>query len=163
MLITSKFQPKVAAPIVVILAVVAIVIIVTYVINENREAPLIVMMAFYVPALFLAGLIIFGELRKRAIQVMIDNETITVKRYLGWGKEELHFLNSFDGYYVTDLRSRYGSYEYLYLVKDGKKVIKLSGFYHKNYLELKAALARRVKYNGYLPYNFFREMKEFFQ
>lgn len=163
MLVTSKFRGKVAGPIVILVTIAGLVTLISFVWTENPEAPWLPMMVFYVPMAVLALMMIFGELRRRTIKVTIDNETITVRRYLGWGREELHFLNTFDGYHVTNLQSRYGSYEYLYLIRDGRKIIKLSEFYHKNYQELKEAIAQRVKFRGYVIYNWLREMKEFFQ
>ncbi|MBL7699796.1 MAG: hypothetical protein JNK79_16635 [Chitinophagaceae bacterium] len=163
MLVTSKFRTKVAGPVVIIVMIIALVALISYIWSENPEAPWLPMVAFYVPMAVLGLMMIFGELRRRTIKVTIDSETITVRRYLGWGREELHFLNAFEGYHTTQLQSRYGSYEYLYLMQQGKKVIKLSEFYHKNYNELKEAIATKVKFAGNVQYSWSREMKEFFQ
>lgn len=163
MLVTSKFRTKVAGPVVIIVMIIALIALISYVWSENPEAPWLPMMAFYVPMAVLGLMMIFGELRRRTIKVTIDSETITVRRYLGWGREELHFLSTFEGYHTTHLQSRYGSYEYLYLMQQGKKVIKLSEFYHKNYNELKEAISKKVKFRGIVQYSWSREMKEFFQ
>lgn len=163
MLVQSKFRSKVAGPVIIIVMIVGLIILISVIWSWSPEFPVWPMLFFYIPTIFLGCMMIFGELRRRVLKVTIDKETITVRRYMGWGKEELHFLNTFDGYQLTHLQSRYGSYEYLYLIRDGKRVIKLSDFYHKNFEELKSAIAAKVKYNGWLEYNFAREIRQFFE
>jgi hypothetical protein len=163
MLITSKFKPNIVGPIIVIVMVVVMSVVITYLMMEDENTPLFVLVVYYVPELILVCIMIFGELRRRTIKVIIDSETITVRRYLGWGREKLYFLNQFEGFYTTELQSRYGGYEYLYLMKDNRKVIKLSEFYHANFQEMKAAISGKVKNFGPLTYNFWREVREFFE
>ena len=45
---------------------------------------------------------------------------------------------------------------------DGKKIIKLSQFYHRNYAELKAAVAKKVKYLGKEKFSIRSEFRELF-
>lgn len=162
MLIQSKFKPNVAGPVIVIAMVLVMSIIIPYLMMEDESMPWFVLVVYYIPEVILVCIMIFGELRRRAIKVIIDSETITVKRYMGWGKEQLYFLNQFDGFYTTNLQSENGGYEYLYLMKDDKKIIKLSEFYHANFQEMKSAISDKVKNFGPLKYNFWREVKEFF-
>lgn len=163
MLINSKFSRNVAGPLVVLVMIVGLMILIGWIWSQYPDAPLAGLIVFLIFMIGLGFLMIFGELRKRAIKVSVDSETITVRRYLGLGGEELHFFNSFDGYHCSNLEAETRAYEYLYLMREGKKVIKLSEFYHANYYDLKSAIARKVKYKGEIAYNFWREAREFFE
>ncbi len=61
------------------------------------------------------------------------------------------------------LESNYAEYEYLYLIKGIKKMVKISTFYHQNYLEMKQYLATKVKYLGDIPFSMSDEFREIFQ
>lgn len=163
MIIQSKFKRNVAGPIVILIMIDFLIVLVAWIWSENPGAPIEGLIVFLIFMIALAAIMIFGELRKRAIKVTIDNEMITVKRYLGLGREEFHFLSSFDGYNCSNLEAEMRAYEYLYLMKEGKKIIKLSEFYHANYNDLKSAISRKVKFKGTIPYSFWREAREFFE
>jgi hypothetical protein len=107
--------------------------------------------------------LVFGELRTKAISVTLDNDLITTSNFLGLGGKRIFDLTEFDGFTTSLLPSKGGTYEYLYLIKDNKKVIKLSEFYHKNYFELKHVLSKRVKFMGNKPFNMLTELKEIYQ
>lgn len=106
--------------------------------------------------------LVFGELRTKIIKVEIEGNQISVANYLGLGPKKIFNLSQFDGLQTAILPSKYDTYEYLYLIKDNKKVIKLSQFYHSNYAELKSALTRKVHFLGEQPYNLLQEIKEIF-
>lgn len=104
----------------------------------------------------------FGELRIKAVKIKIENETISLKMFLGFGKERKYELKEFDGYKISILPSEYQEFEYLYLLIDQKKVIKISQFYHSNYAEIKQGISRNTKNLGKLDFNIFSEIKEIF-
>ena len=107
--------------------------------------------------------LVFGELRTKVISVTIDNDLITSANFLGLGSKQKFVLTEFEGFTTSLLPSNGGTYEYLYLLKDNKKVIKLSEFYHKNYFELKQVLTKRVKFLGDKPFNMLTEIKEIYR
>lgn len=104
----------------------------------------------------------FGEIRTKAIVVNIVGDKIIYKRFFGLSSPRTKYFKDFDGYKTSILYSRSGSYEYLYLMIKGKKVIKLSEFYHNNYQDLKKKIDENLKYKGFEEYNHLRELKETF-
>jgi hypothetical protein len=59
--------------------------------------------------------------------------------------------------------SKYNVYEFLYLFKNGVKVVNLSDYYHKNYDALKTRIAALSKNLGVEEYKVGREVKEIFK
>jgi hypothetical protein len=106
--------------------------------------------------------LIWGELRTKAVKVSIDMDRINVKGFLGLGISKEVFFSEIDGYKITNLPSEYRTYEYLYLIKAGKKVIKLSEFYHNNYDELKNGVSAKSKNLGVEKFSYLREFREIF-
>ena len=107
--------------------------------------------------------VVFGELRTKAIKVIIDGEDIKVRAFGGLSPERHYRFDDFDGFKTTVLSSRQGDYEYLYLIKKNKKVIKLSQFYHRNYQQLKQLISHKTNDLGYEKFSYRREFKEIFQ
>ena len=105
----------------------------------------------------------FGELRTKIITVVIDSNKITKRNFWGLGRKVSFELSDFDGYKTAQLPSRFRTYENLYLVKDEKKKIKISQFYHHNYSELKIVLRENVKFIGTENINYINELKEIFE
>ena len=107
--------------------------------------------------------LVFGELRTKVVAVEFDSYEVTVIRYLGLFASKTYRFEKIEGYRLSILPSKSGDYEYLYLIYNGRKIIKLSEFYHLNYKELKrAVIERRIKSLGFEHYNFFTEVKEIF-
>ena len=104
----------------------------------------------------------FGELRTKAVKVYIDEGGVTVSTYLGLGRKRVYSFSQFDGLETALLLSKYDTYEYLYLIENGKKVIKLSQFYHSNYDELKKGLSIKVPNLGQKRFSYIQEIKEIF-
>jgi len=122
-------------------------------------ADCLVVIVLVIPVVWL----VYGELRTKAISVVFDATSINYKPYLGVGGAKEFCFKHFDCCVTSVLTSEYESYEYLYLMKDNKKVIKLSEFYHKNYSELKEEICNRVEYTGEIPFSLRDELKEIFQ
>lgn len=104
----------------------------------------------------------FGEIRTKAITVKIDGNKVTSKRFFGFFIPRTRRFEDFDGYKTSILTSRGGRYEYLYLIKNDKKVVKVSEFYHRNYHDLKSITHKNLKYKGFEKYNHLTEIKETF-
>lgn len=116
--------------------------------------------------LFLAFVFVWllrGELRNKAVVVTIYTNRIDVRYLMGLGKTRTFLFSELDGYLTSWLSSDAGQYEYLYLVCQGKKIIKLSQFYHKNYAELKEAITPRIKDLGEEKFTYKNELKEVFK
>lgn len=116
-------------------------------------------LAFFI---FIWVWLVFGELRTKVIKVEIDEIQITVSNFLGFGARKHYALDQFDGFETALLPSAYDAYEYLYLIENGKKIVKLSQFYHSNYADLKCNLMNKVKNLGQKKFSFLQEIKEFF-
>ncbi len=107
--------------------------------------------------------LVFGELRTKVVSLDIGYDNFIVKGYFGFGASKTYYFNDIEGYRTSILPASMVVYEYLYVISGGKKVIKLSQFYHKNYDELKAAIAgANIKYLGFEDFNYGRELKEIF-
>ena len=115
---------------------------------ERQSLPpwgIFVFLAFLIFALIW---IVFGELRTKIIKVRIEGDEVMVANYVGLETKRIYNLSQFDGFETALLPSRYYTYEYLYLIENGKKVVKLSQFYHSNYADLKNALTGKVRNLG---------------
>ena len=130
---------------------------------NSTENPPNAVFVFAILFLIVLTWLVFGELRTKVISVTIDNDLITTANFLGLGAKRKFDFTEFEGFTTSLLPSNSGTYEYLYLLKDNKKVIKLSEFYHKNYFELKQVLTKRVKFLGDKPFNMLTEIKEIYR
>ncbi len=106
--------------------------------------------------------LIFVELKTKAIIIEIKEDKILYKNYLGKGKTVIFNFNEFDGFQTSILPSRFDEYEFLYLIIKGKKVVKISDFYHRNYTDLKNIISVKSNYLGHEKYSMIREIKEIF-
>ena len=105
---------------------------------------------------------LFGELRTKVIKVEIRDKEISVSGYLGMGAKKIFTYSEIEGFETAILPSKYDTYEFLYIIKNGKKIIKISEFYHRNYGDLKFALSDKVRSLGQKNYSLFRDVKEIF-
>lgn len=122
--------------------------------------------AFLVACLFFLFVwfwIVFGEMRTKVIWVAVDESTIVIRRFIGLGPRQFYDFAEIDGFKTLILSSSSGSYEYLYLMRNGKKIIKLSEFYHSNYKDLKRELSlHKCKNLGFEVFSYTNELKEIF-
>lgn len=124
------------------------------------------MLVIFIPVIIFAILVllwlIYGELRTKIIRVNLEFDHLIIKRYYGIGKPETIYYADMDGFTISILPATNTAYEYLYLMKNGKKIGKLSEFYHKNYHDLKAELRTHIKDLGIIDYNSWQEVKDIF-
>ncbi len=106
--------------------------------------------------------LIFGELRRRAITIIIENDMIKTRSYFGLGSTRVFSIQEFDGFITSTLPSQSGTYEYLYLIKGDKKTITISQFYHKNYSEMKNIISSKIKNIGFQRFNVLAYFKDIF-
>lgn len=104
---------------------------------------------------------IVSEMKKKAVKVIIKDDRISATTFYGAGWEAQFNFQELDGYFTSQLPSNAGrSYEYLYILKDKRKVVILSEYYHRNYPEMKQILKRKLKFKGDRPFSLSGEMKE---
>lgn len=121
--------------------------------------------AYFVTLLMLFSVcwLVFGELRRSAVRLRIDGDTLSVTPFAGLGFTRRYELKNFDGVVSSMIASRGGAYEYRYLVKDGRRVVRISSYYLKNYEKLSQALSKHCAYRGERPMNLWLEVKEIFR
>jgi len=117
---------------------------------------------FFLLTIYILLWIGYGELRTKAISTTFIDNTVYIRRFYGLGPSTYLDIADFDGYSTSILLSRGGRYEYLYLKRGEKKVIKLSEFYHRNYSDLKEYITKRIAYLGDEEFSFRTELKEIF-
>lgn len=88
--------------------------------------------------------LVFGELRKKTTKVILTEDLITFFDFAGITTGTTLPYSYFDSIKTSILSTRLGNYEYLYLIKEGKKIVCLSQFYHLNYSELKECLIQKA-------------------
>ena len=162
MILKSKFKLVAFLPVALLALITGFLIIFSILIlNDLKNATLIV---YVVIALFIFVWIwlYFGELRTKVIKVTIEEYEITVSNYFGLHTKKIYPLSGFDGFKTSLMPFRYEAYEFLYLMANDKKVIKLSGYYHKNYDDLKAGLSLSLKDLGDEKFSLLSEVKEIF-
>jgi len=103
--------------------------------------------------------LVLGLLRKRVTILNLDKNKIFVKNFFQSKKE--YNLNEFLGFEKTIETSRGGSYEVLYLMKEGKSLIHVSEFNHKNYKEIKELIEQNMQNLGFVPTNIFTNWKRY--
>ena len=117
----------------------------------------------FIPSLLIFTLFfLFGEIRTKFLIVEFNLNEISVKRY--FGLQILTFKNSeIKGWKYSYLSSKYGTYEYLYLYVDDKKVVKISEFYHRNYSHAKNYVQTHFRDLGFEEFSLKDELKEIFK
>lgn len=131
--------------------------------SSDSNTPLFFAIFFSLFFVYFLAFLIFGEFRTKAIKVNIGTHSISSKGYAGAGLKKEYQFSDIDGYRISFISSRTNTYEYLYLVVNDKKIIKLSEFYHRNYKDLKIAIIQHQTKNlGVEYWSFLRETKELF-
>lgn len=99
-----------------------------------------------VPVLFMLFFTYFilTEFRKRACKITINSENIELRRFFGLGKYEIYDFKRLDGFITSFQSGRSGTFEFLFVIKNGKRAACVSSFYHTNYDELKEVLKMKL-------------------
>ncbi|MDR3023586.1 hypothetical protein [Chryseobacterium sp.] len=130
-------------------------------ITKNYNTPLFP--RIFIPSILIfTFFILFGELRTKCINVAINKNEIVVKRFFGI-LTKTYKTSEIEGWKYSHLTGKGGTYEYLYLYTAGKKVVKISQFYHKNYFNIKNYIQGNFKYLGYEKLSYIDEFKEIFK
>jgi hypothetical protein len=128
---------------------------------DRKEVDLLGILMLYFFVFFWLWLF-FGELRTKAIIVTLESEKISKRSFLGLGPKRIFSFDEFDGYSICSVPAKVGEYEFLYLIKKGKKEIKLSELYHSNYYQIKKEIEQRLKSLGKKQFSYITEFKEIF-
>lgn len=139
--------------------------LIAFVIDKLFEMPSLASFGIFVFLAFLISVFIWivsGELRTKVVKMHIEGEKVAVSNYFGLGPKRVYSFSQLDGLETALLPSRYGTYEYLYLIENGKKVVKLSQFYHSNYADLKNTLTGKVRNLGQKGFSYIQEFKDIF-
>ena len=96
------------------------------------------------------------------IKVVLNNDHLVIKKFGGLSIAKKYLYEDLDGFKTSILRSRGGDNEYLYLIKDNKKLVKISDYYHKNFLELKKEITTKLEDLGFEKFSYMDELKEIF-
>ena len=130
----------------------------------SSDLPIFLKIYFSSLMVFTFIYLLYGELRTKAIYVRIEKDRVIMKPFLGLGKKKEYQIDFFDGYSLSNLYYLHqGYYEYLYLVKNNKKIIKISAFHHANYFEIKKLIDARMNFNGWIEFSLIDEFKEIFK
>lgn len=160
-MIESKLKP--GSIIAIIFASLFIMSLLIYLANSLfAKIPLLVSLPLTLFCLFFIVWLIYGELRTKALKVYIENNSITVSGYGGLGFKKDYKFSDFDGYQITILPSSHDQFEFLYLIINGKKIIKISEFYHTNYVVMKEYIIGKTAFAGEEDFDLLRELKEIF-
>ncbi|RVT77410.1 hypothetical protein EOD40_06275 [Flavobacterium sufflavum] len=100
--------------------------------------------SIFLPILFLFFVIFFWlkVFRTRAFQVEIDESVIIVKGCFGIGKSKIYRFNELDGFDTLFESGKLGLAEFLFILKNGKRIGGISSFYHVNYDKMKLLLQK---------------------
>lgn len=104
--------------------------------------------------------LVFGELRRSAVRLCLDAGTLCVTPYMGLGMTRRYDMHDFDGVTTSVLVSRGEVYEYRYLLKGGRREVRLFVLPE----ELRAAFhghRRLLPGQGRTPEDFWLELKGF--
>ena len=160
---TSKYKLKSFFPLICIPPIIfGLINYIYFVLDKTKPTPplyglpLILLLSFTIFWLF------FGEFRTKMIKVILDDEYLLIQNFGGLSKSKKYYYKDLDGFRTSILHSKGGDNEYLYFIKGGKKVGKISDFYHKNYLELKAQISNNLTDLGFAKFSYLDEIKEIF-
>ena len=160
---TSKYKVKSFFPLLVIGPLIFGLVNYIYFAFDNTKPtqplhglPLILLLTFTILWPF------FGEVRTKMIKVVLKDDHLLIKKFGGLATSEKYLYKDLDGFKTSILSSRGGDNEYLYFIKDNKKVGKISDFYHKNYLELKTEISYKLDDLGFEKFSYKDELRETF-
>ena len=134
-MIKSKFRIWAIMPFILSLIII-ISLVILYLHQEfifDPNTPIFFASFFSLFFIYFLTMLIFGELRTKSIKVYIDNNSITKRNFIGLGIKTKFELNNITGFKTSNISSKSETYEYLYIMFNDKKIVKLSEFYHKNY------------------------------
>ncbi|CAA9198337.1 hypothetical protein FLACOL7796_02122 [Flavobacterium collinsii] len=104
--------------------------------NESVVFPLVV---FVIVAYFW-----FALVRTRIHKVIVEKNSITVKRYYGLGRSIVYSFSELDGFVVLFESGKLGISESLFVLEKGKRVVCICSYYLTNFNSLKLVLKENL-------------------
>ena len=157
----SKFSLNIIGPIVCFFVLLFAMIFCAFAFHSAGIEPKFIFVVDLLPLAILAW-IFFGEFRTKMTIVALGYDYLIVVTYCGAGDPQKIPYREFDGYETSFVSAFNKDYEHLYLIKDGRKIGKLTEFYHSNYAEMKAEIDTKLKYLGPVEFNYWDEIRESF-
>ena len=117
---------------------------------------------FVVSLLFISIIMMFFEFRNKIIKIEFTINQLKIHRFFGLIHVQTIESNRIDGFHNSIVKTKYGIYNYIYLMNNHKKVAKISNQYHKNFTELSIEIKKRYKDLGYINSGFISEIKDIF-
>lgn len=160
---TTKFKIKSFFPLICLLFILfGLVNYVIYSFDETNKTPPLHGFPLITLLLFVIIWLFFGEFRTKMIKVIIKEDYLLIKKFGGLFISKKFYYKELDGFKISVLTSTASTNEYLYLIKDGRKVGKLSDFYHKNYIDIKEEVKTKLTDLGVEKFSYIDEIKEIF-
>lgn len=100
--------------------------------------------AFIVVALIWLA-IVWGELRLKTYRIYFQKNHIEVRSFFGIGKKHTYTYNDINGYRIGLQPAFPLPYEYIILMRNEKKQLRISQFYFRNYKEIKLLITERFE------------------
>lgn len=121
---------------------------------ENNEKQIILSILF----IYVFTIIFIHEIKTKIIIISIEENKILKKT---WGTKDIFYdFKDINGFQTRTVKGKLESFEYLYLIKDNKRVLTISQTYHKNYFELKNKISKDFNNLGVSKFGLFDEIIE---
>jgi len=104
------------------------------------------------------GLILLHQIKTKLVTIIIKEDSIEITDW--FKKINVFKLSEIKGFETRIEKGKLESYEYLYLIKNGKRIATISQTYHENYVELKNNLKQKFKNLGVSQFGLISEIKE---
>lgn len=119
----------------------------------------------FLPFLYVLFVIYFWltEFRTRAHFVVIEEHRISLRSYFGLGSKKIFRYSDFDGFITSQQPGRLGTKEFIFLIRENRREVCISQFYHGNYKALKKGVENKVRFMGEKEYKWGYEYKQMFR
>ena len=121
-------------------------------ISTNQSLIILLLFALFLPVYTL------GTLIRDVNFIKINDNKVSFRNLIGL-KKEIEF-NKLDGYITMTQFDKGGTYEVVYLVKNGKFISKIASYLYSNYEDLKTGL--ETKYIGDINFSYLNSVKILF-
>jgi len=161
----TKFKIKGFLPLLLSLGMLAIIVnySIEIITNPFYQEKLFVVLIVLIFFLLTLTWLVLGEVKNKFMIVKFSDEKISVTKMGGLLPTKEFNSDEIDGWKYSILTSNGGNDEYLYLYLNGKKIAKISEFYHGNYDEIKQYVKTKYKNLGFEQFSYLDELKEIFE
>ncbi|MFV8838717.1 hypothetical protein [Salinimicrobium soli] len=119
--------------------------------------------SFLIFLLLFMGYFWMTEFRTRAHRVILKENELWLRPYFGLGKSRSYSYSCFDGFQTSKQPGKLGTKEYIFLMKEERRIACISEFYHSNYWELKKSLGEKVQFLGEKKFKIVYEYRQMFR